>query len=377
MSGFALLNEMLLQRNLPELWPDAPASPTAADWEQRRQAIVDILSRHVYGRMPGQPAAARATVLAEDRHAFAGKAVQRTIELTMDLPNGRFSFPLQYLLPKKPQTTDSADWSGFPFFVHIAFRPDVPDKYLPAEEIIDEGFALFNFCYQDITPDQDDPFATGLPACFPKLQDQPDRWGKIALWAWAASRVLDYANQAVLDGAPLDLQKAAVIGHSRLGKTALWTGANDTRFQFVISNDSGCAGAALERGKSGEDVKAITERFPYWFSPAYQQYANAPDSMPFDQHFLLAASAPRHVYVASAAEDTWADPDAEFLSAYAAGAVYRLLGLPGLLTDRLPDDNCLLTESRIAYHRRPGTHYLSRMDWQRFMDYIRRMPRQT
>ncbi|MDW7656877.1 MAG: acetylxylan esterase [Bacillota bacterium] len=374
MSGYNLLNEMLLQRNLPELWPDAPTFPTAADWERRRQAIVDILSRHVYGRMPGHPAEVSAKVLSEDRHAFAGKAVQQTIELTMDLPNGRFSFPLQYLLPIKPRSADPADWSGFPFFVHIAFRPDVPDKYLPAEEIIDEGFALFNFCYQDITPDQDDQFVAGLPASFPLLQDQPDRWGKIAMWAWAASRVMDYANQAVLAGAPLDLQKAAVIGHSRLGKTALWAGANDTRFQFVISNDSGCAGAALERGKSGEDVKAITDRFPYWFCPAYLQYANAPDSMPFDQHFLLAASAPRHVYVASAAEDAWADPDAEFLSAFAAGAVYRQLGLLGLLTDRLPDDNCRLTEGHIAYHRRPGTHYLSRMDWQRFMDYISRMP---
>lgn len=374
MSGYNLLNEMLLQRNLPELWPDAPASPTAADWEQRRQAIVDILSRHVYGRMPTHPPEVRAKVLSEERHAFAGKAIQQTVELTMDLPNGRFSFPLQYLLPKKQQSADHSDSSGFPFFVHIAFRPDVPDKYLPAEEIIDEGFALFNFCYQDIAPDRDDQFATGLPASLLQLPDQPDHWGKITLWAWAASRVMDYASQAVLAGAPLDLQKAAVIGHSRLGKTALWTGANDTRFQYVISNDSGCAGAALERGKSGEDVKAITERFPYWFCPAYRQYANAPGSMPFDQHFLLAASAPRHVYVASAAEDAWADPDAEFLSAYAAGAVYRKLGMPGLMTDRLPDDNCLLTEGHIAYHRRPGTHYLSRLDWQRFMDYMSRIP---
>lgn len=374
MSGFNMLNEMLLQRNLPELWPDAPASPTAADWEQRRLAIVDILSRHVYGRMPGRPVAVRATVLAEDRHAFAGKAVQRTVELTMELPNGRFSFPIQYILPKTRLSADPADRTGFPFFVHIAFRPDVPDKYLPAEEIIDEGFALLNFCYQDITPDQDDQFATGLPAYFPQLPEQPDRWGKIALWAWAASRVLDYASQAAGDGAPLDLQRAAVIGHSRLGKTALWAGASDARFQFVISNDSGCAGAALERGKSGEDVKAITDRFPYWFCPAYRQYANAPDSMPFDQHFLLAASAPRHVYVASAAEDTWADPDAEFLAACAASKVFQRLGLHGLLTDRLPDDNCLLAEGQIAYHRRPGTHYLSRTDWQRFMDYIRRVP---
>lgn len=374
MSDDNRLNADLAERQLPELWPNAPATPDETAWTSRRRELLACLSRYVYGRIPEDPVDVKAEVLAQDERFCAGKAVLQTIKLSMELPEGCFSFPVQIILPHKPRTAGTtADWSGFPFFVHLAFRPDVPDKYLPAEELVDEGFALFNICYQDIVPDQNDQFQTGLPVFFPFQHDQPDRWGKISMWSWAASRVLDYALQEAKRGLPLDPDRAAVIGHSRLGKTALWAGANDPRFNYVISNDSGCSGAALTRGKSGEDVEAITRVFPHWFCPAYRQFAGKPGDMPFDQHFLLAASAPRHVYVASAAGDSWADPDAEFLSAFAASEIYQRLGITGLVTpDRRPADDCLLTEGTLAYHRRPGLHYLSRTDWQRFMAYVRR-----
>ena len=346
---------------LPEIWPDRSQS-----WASRRQELVALLSQHVYGRMPLEHGPLEVKILAEDARAFAGKAVQQTVELAVELPGAR---PIQSIVPYSGRPA-----AGFPFFVHIAFRPDVPDKYLPAEEIVDSGYALLNFCYQDIAPDHDDLFVSGLPALYPAWLEQPDRWGKIAMWAWAASRVLDFAGLEAARGAQFDVNRAAVVGHSRLGKTDLWAGANDPRFSLVISNDSGCAGAALERYKTGEDVAAITNRFGYWFGPDYVRYANQPEAMPFDQHFLLAACAPRAVYVASAAEDAWADPDAEFLSAWAAGSVYPALGYAGLVTEnRWPDADCSLHQGRVAYHRRPGCHYLSRTDWQRFMTYANQL----
>ena len=349
---------------LPEIWPDRSQS-----WPGRRQELFALLSEHVYGRLPSEHGPLETRVLSEDARAFAGKAVQQTVELAVELPGGRFAFPVQSIVPYTGRPA-----AGFPFFVHIAFRPDVPDKYLPAEEIVDAGFALLNFCYQDIAPDRDDQFAEGLPALYPAWMERPDRWGKIAMWAWAASRVLDFAGLEAARGAPLDMRRAAGVGHSRLGKTALWAGANDPRFSLVVSNASGCAGAALERGKSGEDVAASTNRFGYWFGPQYTRFAGRPEDMPFDQHFLLASCAPRAVYVASAAEDAWADPDAEFLSAWAAGSVYPALGQAGLVTDnRWPEADCILHQGRVAYHRRPGCHYLSRTDWQRFMAYANKL----
>ena len=199
------------------------------------------------------------------------------------------------------------------------------------------------------------------------IEKQPYHAGKIRMWAWAASRALDYA----LTLECLDPDRAAVIGHSRLGKTALVAGMLDERFKMVISNDSGCSGAAILRGKKGEMIEKITNVFPHWFCDNYKKYAGKEDEQPFDQHFLVAASAPRHVYVASAELDWWADPVSEFLSCYAADEVYRRLGLTGFVCeDVIPQPLCKYQEGMIGYHVRTGDHYLGREDWNLYMDYM-------
>jgi hypothetical protein len=277
------------------------------------------------------------------------------------LAGGDFSFPFYASVPKKE--------GKIPFFVLLNFRDGVPDRYLPAEEICDAGYAVLSVCYQDVTPDREERGGAGdlAAALYPDGSER--QCGKIAMWAWAASRMMDYAQTVE----KLDMECAAVVGHSRLGKTALLAGALDERFTHVISNDSGCGGAAVFREKQGERIQEITGQFPYWFRRAFGQYAGREAELPFDQHFLLAAAAPRKVYVASAAEDTWADPDSEYLACYAAGKVYERLGMPGFVCpDRLPAPGDVFHEGSIGYHLRPGAHYLSREDWQKFIAFLNR-----
>lgn len=353
-----MIHSLLESRKLPDLFKmnDGAQITTAANWEAHRKELLDLLSDHLFGYTPAAPERCDGEVLSADDTAFAGKAVHEKLRLSFDTPKGVFSFPVSFIRPKAVCPA--------PLFVAIAFRPDVPDRYLPIEEIIDHGYAVATFCYNDVTSDNGDE--DGLLTCYPR--DSKTGWGKIGMWAFAASRVLDYA----LTRDKVDGSRVAVVGHSRLGKTALWCGAQDERFSMVISNDSGCSGAAITRGKIGETIALITQadRFPYWFCQNYLAWAGREEEAPFDQHMLLSLIAPRRLYVASAELDDWSDPQSEFLCCAAASPVWSLYDHPGLISpDALPQIGDAFHDGFVGYHLRSGMHFFSRTDWLRFIEY--------
>lgn len=346
--------EQLLQvRALPPVLPQG-GPVTAEQWQRRRAELLDLLRREMFG-VPPAPAAVWVEELYRNDDAYAGKAVALRWQLGWATSQGPFSFPVDVILPKA---------EAVPVFVHISFLPEADSMMCPVEELLDRGIGVASFCYNDVTKDEDDGYSSGLAALHPQLRGS-DGWGKIAMWAYAASRVLD----ALLTLPQVDPGRVAVVGHSRLGKTALWCGANDDRFALVCSNESGCGGAALSRGKVGEDIARITQVFPHWFCGNYRGWGNREAEAPFDQHFLLAACAPRAVAVASAIDDQWADPVSEFLCCAAASPAWQALGLPGFgYGDALPVPGDTLVGGSIRYHLRAGSHFLSRYDWSRFAD---------
>ncbi|MBQ4110697.1 MAG: hypothetical protein IJC74_07415 [Clostridia bacterium] len=343
-----MLENMLKEKNLPPF--------------MSRDEMLDILLKEEYGYMPPQPESISYKSIENYIPNFcAGKAISRKVEITSQISGKELTFPLYVTIPNKE--------GKHPFFICINFFDCVPDRYIPVEEIVDNGFAVLSFSYKDVTDDNDD-FTNGLAGVLyengKRGESDP---GKIAMWAWAAQRAMDYAQ--TLDC--LDFDCSIVCGHSRLGKTALLTAATDERFKYAYSNNSGCSGAAISRGKQGERIEDICKNFPYWFCENYKKYVNNEYNMPFDQHYLVASIAPRYVYIASADEDKWADPDSEMLTCYAVGGIYEKHRKQGFVCeDRLPQVNDMYHEGCVGYHLRAGLHYFSREDWLKVIKFVKK-----
>ncbi len=345
--------------------PAGKLATSPAIWREHvRPATLRHFRQQVYGERPvGRPDDSRAEV-ASETDALDGTATRREIVLSYSGPGGEGRFTTVVYLPKAAK-------SPVPAFVVINFTDPDPELeknrngHWPVKEIIARGYATAVFNFNAVDPDRADGFKDGVRTIFGKQPPASDAWGALSAWGWGASRVLDY-----LETDPdIDAKRVAVIGHSRAGKAALWCGAEDERFAMVISNNSGCGGAALSRGKMGERVADITRRFPHWFCPNYANFANREDELPVDQHQLLALIAPRLLYVASATEDAWADPEAEFKSCVLAGPVFRLYGGQGLTSDTMPPPDVAMQDGGIGYHRRTGKHGLAVSDWHHFLDF--------
>lgn len=355
------IEKIISDRKIPELMrlKSGAKVKSEADFKKRREEIKKMLQEEEYGYIPEKPDHLDFKIENQYTNFAAGKAVRSIVTLRATIGEKEFSFPITTVIPKLE--------GKHPAFVHINFRPNIPDDYQPTEEIIENGFATFSFCYKDVTSD-DNNFKNGIAPIFGKGRRKNSAPGKIAMWAWAAMRVMDYIES--LDN--IDLENIAVVGHSRLGKTALLAGAFDERFKYVISNDSGCSGAAITRNKQGETPVNITNNFPFWFCPKYLKTAAEFEKTKYDQHFLLALSAPRYVLIGSAECDIWADPESEFLSAVLASEAYEFLGSCGLIHNgEIPKPKCVLGEGDILYQLRFGTHYFSREDWHVYMTYIK------
>jgi hypothetical protein len=369
-------------------------------WEKiRRPEILELFKSEVYGKIPDHNVEVRFRIVDIKKNVLDGLAERKQIDIIFSREDKMIKVDLLIYLP-------TIRIAAVPIFLALNFDgnhtiyPDfdilVSDSWVdnepkvgifnnisnelsrgyksnrwPVPYILSRGYGIAVIHYGDIDPDYDDDFQNGIHPLFYKdgqSKPAPDEWGSIGAWAYGLIQTLNYFET----DDSIDHTKVAVIGHSRLGKTSLWAGALDERFALVISNESGCGGAALSRRKIGETVGRINTVFPHWFSDNFNKYNENEDALPVDQHMLIALMAPRPVYIASAKGDRWADPMGEFLSGAYASTVYNLYGLKGLDKDKMPLLNSPVNEGHIGYHIRFGEHGLTYYDWEQFLNFADR-----
>ncbi len=342
-----------------------------------REEMMEIMQREVYGYLPKNNFAWSVSneKIIEQRFA-KGNVMLSSVDFTLENENGSHTFPVYRLLHQ--------DAKKRPTILCINFETTVPNKYFPIEELSEQDFDIITYCYKDITSDDGD-FTTGIaPLVFPNGRQNDTDCGKIGLWAFTNMRVLDYV--LTLEGT--DAKNVAILGHSRLGKTALFTGMMDERFAFVFSNNAGCAGDAIARGGSGlpdkdgsfyiekkyrgETIEVITRVFPYWFCANYKKYAEQGYGTNFDQHYIVASIAPRNVCVNAAELDFWADQRSEQLCCMAAAEAWENIGLEGIQEcDHYLTGGEKLLNGNVGFFMAPTMHFLSRHAWSNYMEFMR------
>jgi (4-O-methyl)-D-glucuronate---lignin esterase len=359
---------------------------------QRRPELKALFEHYMYGDMPPTPARIESTVERVDPKFFGGKATKKEVIIAFGPPNA----PRIHLLLVVPNSRKQPA----PVFLGLNFcgnhtavsDPNValPVVWMPKscagctnnqatdagrgtqvdvwaiEQSIDRGYAVATFYHGDMDPDKPD-FTDGVHPFYLKpgqTQHGPHDWGTIAAWAWGLSRAVDY----LITDKDIDSKRIAVVGHSRNGKATLLAAAFDARIALAIPLQAGCGGTAPSRGKIGESVKQINERFPHWFADEFKNFNEQPERLPFDQHCLLALCAPRPVLLANAIEDTWANPEGQFEMLQAADPVYRLLHAGGLEAKQMPPPGKLI-DSPLGYYIRPGKHSMTKEDWKIFLDF--------
>jgi hypothetical protein len=364
---------------LPELLisADGDTIDTPDEWTtKRRPEILSLFANLIYGRIPhsSNPMLTDVKIENVDVNFMNGKATRKNVRLLLRNINGRAEMNILIFTP------NGAD-SPVPAFMLLNFddnasakldiNPNDPTKLksgLPLAEMLDRGYAFISVYQQDLIAHNEVDFDRGIqPLFFQHGQSFPKahEWGVLATIGWGAMRALDYLET----DKKIDQTRVALMGHSKLGKATLWVAAQDERFALAISAQSGCAGAALWRRRSGETLEKMVTRFPYWLCRNAWKFVNQEDDLPVDQHMLLALMAPRPVYVASGEKDGWADPRGEYLSAYHASEAYRLLGKTGLVSEKQPPLGEAVIKSDVGYHVRKGGHSIEKYDWEQFLNF--------
>ncbi len=333
---------------LPDLFakPGGGRIARREEWPERAECWRRLIVEMEYGGLPPAPVSVRCETLCHSSiKRFPGTPAHWSFRIHCEGGEQPFAFCARLVFPQSDRPVpvilcgDACWWY-------------VTDEIL--QDVLAAGFGLALFNRTELAEDLGYDRVPDKRQRSGGLYDvYPGRtFGALAAWAWGYHRAVDWLRALPF----VDGDRIAITGHSRGGKTTLLAGATDPRIAVVNDNASCAGGSAAYRyvGRGGETLN-IVNVFPSWFGPRMKDYVGREAELPFDQHALLAAIAPRPLLLTYALDDRWSNPEGMVQCFQAAREVYRFLG----------------AEDRIAFHLRPGSHAHAAGDWNLLVRFLR------
>lgn len=319
---------------------------TTAEFEAAKVGFRAQIERTLYGEMPKHPEHLFIDMLSVDPDYLGRKATLSHFNITVTYEDTRLSFPALSVMPN--------DEERHPVFIYIC--ENGLSATLPIEEIIDGGFGIFLARADDIccAPEKGKGALERFLASGRWKRGRPS---KATIWAWAISRIADYA----ITHRGTDTERLAVIGHSHLAVSALIAGGYDERLSYVIADAAGIGGSLLVNAEPGEIQRHILEHSDFYTKGAATikgEYASA--------SALLALSVPHRLLIGG--DDMCIRKLYPTLTELSA--LYSLYGKDGTPSLDGVNEVYHISNNSISIHSREHGYFLGRDGWRIYMDYI-------
>lgn len=332
-------------------------------WKQRRPEIVRDYETFVFGCIPKKIPKVTFEISSVDSNAIAGTSIKKMIVGRIDNSNYPAIQPLITIALYMPINASE------PVPLMVIATSGLNGDMAITKLLNSQGWAVAFFNTASLQADNGAGLKQGIIGLVGMNKPRkPDDWGVLAAWSWGLSRALDYFTT----DKEINANQIGIEGHSRWGKTALLSGAMDTRWAIVFASCSGSMGASLEKRDYGENIDNVADQKEYhWMAVNFVKYGGNWKKIRIDAHDMLALIAPRPLFITGGTLDTWEDPEGEFKACVAATPVYKLLGKTGITVTRMPKPDVALLDGELAFREHDGGH-TDLPDWPIFIAFAKK-----
>ena len=352
------------------------------------EAIQNTLETELYGPWPEDLALSAGELRMIDANYLDGRGTLQEIPITLGTGEGARTFPVIVAIP------NSAAHQPVPLLISQTFAgncsvfPNDPVSngaggicegsemtgvvgflgtnifgtyiaYAPVERYFEAGLAYASFTGPNFIPDS----RSAAERVRAQLSEQTAQSGTLILWAKAYAA----AAEVLAEDPRISGHSIAAMGHSRYGKSALLAAAYAPQIAAAIAHQSGFAGGSSSRSETGETLQRMASSYPHWLRPGLAEDLKSGFELSLDQHYLLALSAPKPLFLGNGRRDVWSDPNSSYRIAQAANAAYLDMGVEGLAQSDMLDFNA---GAELAYWLRTGGHSVVSEDIDAFIAFM-------